>query len=55
VHFIRNALAHANKAQRQAVLAMIKTIFAQETPDAARAHGGLWPTSCARSFRSWPA
>jgi putative transposase len=37
VHFIRNALAHANKGQRQAVLAMINTIFAQETPDAARA------------------
>jgi putative transposase len=36
VHFIRNALAHANKGQRQAVLAMINTIFAQETPDAAR-------------------
>jgi putative transposase len=33
VHFIRNALAHANKGQRQAVLAMINTIFAQETPD----------------------
>jgi putative transposase len=37
VHFIRNALAHTNKGQRQAVLAMINTIFAQETPDAARA------------------
>jgi putative transposase len=36
VHFIRNALAHTNKGQRQAVLAMINTIFAQETPDAAR-------------------
>jgi putative transposase len=32
VHFIRNALARANKGQRQAVLAM-----AQETPDATRA------------------
>ena len=37
VHFLRNALAHANKGQRQAVLAMINTIFAQETPEAARA------------------
>jgi putative transposase len=41
VHFIRNALAHANKGQRQAVLAMINTIFAQETPDAARAQWRL--------------
>jgi putative transposase len=35
VHFVRNALAHANKGQRQALLALIKTIFAQETPAAA--------------------
>jgi putative transposase len=37
VHFLRNALAHANKGQRQAVLAVINTIFAQETTDAAHA------------------
>lgn len=37
VHFIRNALAHAGKGQRQAVLAMINTIFVQETADAASA------------------
>jgi putative transposase len=36
VHFLRNALAHAGKGQRQMVLALINTIFAQETPDAAR-------------------
>lgn len=35
VHFIRNALAHAGKGQRQAVLAMINTIFVQESPEAA--------------------
>ena len=36
VHFMRNALAHANKGQRQMVLALINTAFAQETPEAAR-------------------
>lgn len=35
VHFLRNALAHAGKGQRQMVLALINTIFAQETADAA--------------------
>jgi putative transposase len=35
VHFIRNALAHTGKGQRQAVLAMINTIFVQETAEAA--------------------
>ncbi len=35
VHFIRNALAHAAKGQRQMVLAMINTIFVQETQQAA--------------------
>ena len=35
VHFIRNALVHAGKGQRQAVLAMINTIFVQETAEAA--------------------
>jgi putative transposase len=37
VHFIRNALAHAGKGQRQAVLAMINTIFVQESAEAASA------------------
>jgi putative transposase len=31
VHFMRNALAFANKGQRQMVLALINTAFAQET------------------------
>lgn len=35
MHFVRNALAHANKGQRQALLALINTIFAQDTPEAA--------------------
>ena len=36
VHWLRNALAHAGPKQRPAVAAMLKTIFAQETADAAR-------------------
>lgn len=39
VHFLRNALAYANKGQRQMVFALINTIFAQETADAAH---GQW-------------
>jgi len=35
VHFMRNALAYAGKGQRQMVRAMINTIFAQETAEAA--------------------
>ena len=35
VHFLRNALAHAGKGQRQMVRATINTIFAQDTPAAA--------------------
>jgi putative transposase len=35
VHFMRNALAHAGKGQRQMVLALINTVFAQETAEAA--------------------
>jgi putative transposase len=36
VHFVRNALAHAGKGQRQMVLALINTVFAQDTASAAR-------------------
>ena len=35
VHFLRNALAHAGKDQRQMVLAMINTAFAQDTQEVA--------------------
>ena len=37
MHFIRNALAHAGEGQRQMLLAMINTAFAQDTQDAASA------------------
>ena len=37
VHFMRNALAYANKGQRQMVVALINTAFAQETSEAAHA------------------
>jgi len=35
VHFLRNALAHAGKGQRQMVLAAINTAFAQDTCESA--------------------
>src|SRR5579863_23333 len=35
VHFLRNALAHPGKGQRQMVLALINTVFAQDTHEAA--------------------
>jgi putative transposase len=35
VHFMRNALAFAGKGQRQVVLALINTAFAQDTAEAA--------------------
>ncbi len=35
VHFMRNALAYAGKGQRQMVLALINTAFAQESAEAA--------------------
>jgi putative transposase len=35
VHFLRNALAHAGKGQRQMVLAAINTVFAQDSFDSA--------------------
>ena len=37
VHWMRNALAHVPPKQRPAVVAMLKTIFAQDTAEAARA------------------
>jgi putative transposase len=36
VHFMRNALAHAPKGQRQMVAALIRTVFAQDTEVDAR-------------------
>ena len=37
VHFMRNALAHANKTQRRMVSATIATVFAQDSTEAAHA------------------
>lgn len=37
VHFMRNALAYAGKGQRQMVLALINTVFAQDTAETASA------------------
>jgi putative transposase len=55
VHFLRNALAHAGKGQRQTVLAAINTVFAQDSFDSAIAQWRVWsPTSCERSSRSFP-
>ena len=39
VHFVRNALAYVGKGQRQMILALINTAFAQENADAA---GAQW-------------
>ena len=48
VHFLRNALAHAGKGQRQMVLAMINTVFAQENLDAAIAQWRVVADQAAR-------
>ncbi len=37
VHFMRNALAYAGKGKRQMLLALINTVFAQESAEAAHA------------------
>ena len=37
IHFVRTALAYASKGQRQMVLALINTVFAQETAEAVSA------------------
>jgi transposase-like protein len=37
VHWLRNALAHVPPKQRPAAVAMLKTIFAQDTAEAAQA------------------
>jgi putative transposase len=51
VHFLRNALALVPKAAQQLVAATIRTVFAQPTPEAARAQ---W-RQVADSFRPrWP-
>ena len=54
VHFLRNALAHAGKGQRQMVLAMINTVFAQESLGLLSRSGASSPISCVTSSRSSP-
>lgn len=51
VHFIRNALAHVGKGQRQAVLAVINTIFVQETAEAASIQ---WRNVADQLRQKWP-
>ncbi len=51
VHFLRNALAYANKGQRQMVFAMINTVFVQETAAAAHAQ---WRAVCDQLQAKWP-
>jgi putative transposase len=50
VHFMRNALAYAGKGQRQMVLALINTVFAQETPAAAKAQWEVVATQLHAKF-----
>ena len=52
VHFKRNALAFANKGQRQMVLALINTALAQETTEGRTSKGASSPISFARSCQS---
>ena len=54
VHFLRNALAHAGKGQRQMVLAMINTVFAQEASRPLPLNGAPSPINCASSSPSSP-
>jgi putative transposase len=42
VHWLRNALVHVPTKQRPAVVAMLKTIFAQTTAEAAQSYAGKW-------------
>jgi len=50
VHFVRNALAHAGKGQRQMVLALINTAFAQETAEAESAQWDVVADQLASKF-----
>ena len=47
VHFMSNALAHAPKGQRQMVVALISTAFAQETKPKRAGNGASSPISSA--------
>ena len=52
VHFMHNALAFASKGQRQMVLALINTAFAQETTEAAREQWRVSQTTFVQRFPS---
>jgi putative transposase len=52
VHFMRNALAHANRTQRRMVSAAIATAFAQETTTAAHEQ---WRVVADQSERQCPS
>lgn len=54
VHFMRNALAHAAKGQRQMVAALIRTAFAQDSEARHAGSGVLSRISCAPSSPSSP-
>ncbi len=51
MHFIRNALAFAGKGQRQIVLALINTVFAQ---DDAKAAAEQWNVVVDQLRAKWP-
>jgi putative transposase len=51
VHFVRNALAFAAKGQRQIVLALINTVFAQ---DDAKAAADQWAAVVNQLRGKWP-
>ena len=53
VHWMRNALAHVPAKQRPGVIAMIKTIFAQEPTRTCAPNGRPSPMRCASVCRSW--
>ncbi|MBV5266876.1 transposase [Pinisolibacter sp. B13] len=54
VHWMRNALAHAGPMRRPAVVALLKTIFAQESAEAAREQWHQVATRCGRNPRNSP-
>ena len=54
VHFMRNATAHAGKAQRRIVSAWVGTAFAQTMPPLPASNGAMSPMSCGRGCPSLP-
>jgi putative transposase len=54
VHVLRSALAHAGKGQRQMVLALINSVFAQDARTPRSRNGVSSPTRSERSSRNSP-